>query len=177
MPGSARARPFGRSACAQRGTLIVMWGQDQKTPWVVLTDLPPDGVGVCWYGLRVWIELGFRALKGVGWQWQRTRRTEAARVGRYWLVLAVATLYTLAYGTRVEDAEDLGVPPDRLRSPGPAPLRPKDRQVSLFNKGVSCLRQHLCRGRLWRRLWLTPEPWPAPPPQLQVIYHQVPYNP
>ena len=84
----------------QRGTLVIMWGQEQQTPWVVLTDLPPEEVGVCWYGLRVWIELGFRALKGVGWRWQRTRRTEAARVGRYWLVLAVTTLYALAYALR-----------------------------------------------------------------------------
>ena len=37
--------------------------------WIVLTDLAPQDAGVRWYGLRVWIELGFRALKGVGWQW------------------------------------------------------------------------------------------------------------
>lgn len=160
----------------QRGTLVIMWGQEQQTPWVVLTDLPPEEVGVCWYGLRVWIELGFRVLKGVGWQWQRTRRTEAARVGRYWLVLAVATLYALAYGTRVEDAQDLGIPPDRLRSPQPVPASPKNRQLSLLNKGTNCLRQQLCKGRLWRRLWLTPEPWPSPPAQLHIIHHQVPHN-
>lgn len=76
----------------QRGTLVVVWDPDQATPWVLLTDLPPDAIGVCWYGLRVWIELGFRALKGVGWQWQHTRRTDPARVARHWLVLAVVML-------------------------------------------------------------------------------------
>lgn len=49
------------------GTLLVVWDTGQKEPWIVITDLPPEEVGVCWYGLRIWIELGFRALKRVGW--------------------------------------------------------------------------------------------------------------
>src|SRR5450759_900306 len=65
-----------RARLKQRtGTLLVVWGPDEKEPWVLLTDLAPDKVGVWWYSLRVWVELGFRALKGVGWQWQNTRRT------------------------------------------------------------------------------------------------------
>jgi hypothetical protein len=40
----------------------------------------------------MWIEFGFRALKGLGWRWERTRRTDPDRVARHWLVLAVATL-------------------------------------------------------------------------------------
>jgi hypothetical protein len=167
---------FKAKKLRQRGTLIVLWHQEQKAPWVVLTDLPPGEVGVCWYGLRVWIELGFRALEGVGCHCQPTRRSDAARVGRHWLVLAVATLYAFAYDTRVEDAEDLGVPPQRLRSPRPVPDRPRERRVSLLGKGVSCLVQQLCRGRLWRRLWLMPELWPSPPPELRIIYHQVAYH-
>lgn len=56
-----------------------------------------------WYGLRMWVELGFRALKSLGWQWQRTRRTDPAREARYWLILAMATWWVLAYGTRCQD--------------------------------------------------------------------------
>jgi hypothetical protein len=104
-----------RDTMKQRfGTLLVVWTQGQTEPWLVLTDLPPEDVGVCWYGLRVWVELGFRALKGVGWQWQHTQRTNPQRVARHWLVLAVAMLWVLAYGTRAEDAEALGVLPGRL---------------------------------------------------------------
>ena len=33
-----------------------------------------------------------KALKSVGWQWQKTRRTDPARAKRHWLVLATATL-------------------------------------------------------------------------------------
>jgi hypothetical protein len=55
------ARPVRR-----QGTLVVVWAPHQERPWVVLTDVPPERVGICWYGLRVWIELGSRVLKGVG---------------------------------------------------------------------------------------------------------------
>lgn len=153
------------------GTLLVVWAEEQKEPWLVLTDLLPGEVGVCWYGLRVWIELGFRALKGVGWQWQHTQRTHPDRVARHWLVLAVATLWVLAYGTRAEDAEVVGVLPGRLLKPPTHCRRTPPRKVSLFRQGWTWLTRQLLRGKPWRRLWLMPEPWPAVSQQLQVIYH------
>jgi hypothetical protein len=85
-------------------------------------------------------------------------------------VLAVATLWVLAHGTRAEDAQRLGVAPACLRTP-PAPSGAERRIVSLFRLGVQCLRRLLGRGRLWRRLWLAPEPWPQPPPNLMVHLH------
>jgi hypothetical protein len=152
-------------------TLVAVWTTEQEEPWVVVTDLPPDRVGVGWYALRIWVELGFRALKGLGWQWQRSRRTDPARVARHWLVLAVASLWALAHGTRVEDAHERGLPPARLRAP-PAPrVRTRPRRVSLIRLGVQWLRHLLAHGRLWRRLWLAPEPWPQPPPGLAIAVH------
>ena len=53
----------------RRGTMIVIWEEGQKEPCLVMTDLPPHEAGVCWYGLRFWIEVGFKAIKSVGWQW------------------------------------------------------------------------------------------------------------
>lgn len=167
--GTAFSNPKRR----RRGTLVVMWDTGQKEAWIVMTDLPPQDVGVCWYGLRFWIELGFRALKGVAWNWQRTRRVDPDRVARYWLVLAVATLWATAYGTRLEDAEVLGVPPDRLRSPPPHPTYPRTRKLSVVTRGISCLLRQLHRGRLWLRLWLVPEPWPTPRHKLKITYHQL----
>ena len=148
------------------GTLVVVWDNDQKEPWVVITDLTPEAIGICWYGLRFWIELGFRALKGVGSQWQHTRRIDPDRVARYWLVLAVATLCATAYGTRAEDADCIGVPPERLRSPRQYPSNAKTRRISVTKRGISCMTQQLFRGRPWLRLWLMPEPWPTPLPRL-----------
>ena len=169
---------FRAGSKRRRGTMIVVWDQGQEEPWVVLTSLPPDESGVCWYGLRFWIELGFRALKSVGWQWQKTRRTGPERVSRHWLVLSVATLWTLAYGTRVEDANDLGIAPGRLRAPPSLPAPPHRRAASRPARTVSVLRQGICwlrrlllKGRLWRRVWLIPEPWPQPPPNMKIISH------
>ena len=75
---------------------------EPEEPRIILTGLPPDRVGVSWYALRFWTELGFKALKSLGWQWQKTRRTDPTRISRHWLALSVAALLALADGTRVE---------------------------------------------------------------------------
>jgi hypothetical protein len=160
-------------ALRQRGTVLIVWAPDQHEPWVLLTDLAPDQVGLAWYGLRVWIELGFRALKGMGWQWQRTRRTDPARVARHWLVLAIVQLWTVAVGTRVEDALAAALVPTQLHTPPtPQPLPHPRRRVSLVGLGRLWLQRQLHQARLWRCLWLVPAPWPSPPPDLVIHYHQ-----
>jgi len=161
---------FKHRRVRRAGTLLVVWAEQAEAPWMILTDLAPEVVGVGWYGLRIWVELGFRALKGLGWQWQRSRRQDPARVARHWLVLAVATLWTLAYGTRIEDAQQLGRDPTRLSVP-PLLEHAIQRHLSLFRQGLSALSFQLARGRLWTRLWLSPEPWPAPLAGLTVSYH------
>jgi hypothetical protein len=155
----------------QAATLVVVWAAGQAEPWVLLTDLAPRAVGVLWYGLRMWIEHGFRALKSIGWQWERTRRTDPTRVARYWLVLAVATLWTVAVGTRIEDAWQAGQAPAALRHP-PRARRAPARVLSVFRRGLHAVRQQVARDRLWRRLWLAPHPWPEPPPTLQITYYE-----
>src|SRR5436305_1337334 len=135
-------------------TLVAVWTAAQEEPWVVVTDLPPDRVGVSWYALRAWVELGFRALQGLGWQWQRSRRTEPARVARHWLVLAVASLTALAPGTRVEDARERGLPPVRLRAPPASRAGTRPRRICLVRLVFQLRRHLLVRGRLWRRLRL-----------------------
>ena len=151
-------------------TLIATWEEGQDEPCLVLTDRPPEAVGPCWYGLRAWIELGVRALKSLGWHWERTRRTDPDRVARHWLVLAVATLWALATGTRVEDAERLGREPAHLRVALPPPPGAFQRTTSVFARGLARLRWQLLRvRRLWTRIWLWPEPWPRAPPALAVV--------
>jgi len=149
-------------------TLIAVWTTEQKDPWIVASDLAPARVGVSWYALRMWVELGFRALKGVGWKWEHTRRTNPSRIARYWLIVAVATLWTVATGMRLEDATQLGVPPARLQT-APQQVSRRARIVSVFLVGLRRLQHQLGRGRLWTRLWLRPEPWPEPPPSVQVV--------
>jgi hypothetical protein len=183
VPGPGHAWVGRGVACRHRairrvGTLGGVWGAEPGAPWVVLTDGLPEQGGLCWYGWRVWIELGFRALKGVGWQWQQTRRQAPGRVARPWLVLAVAMGWVLAHGTRVEEATQQGVAPAHLRTPPPGPAggpegTRRPRRVSLFRLGLRWLHTTLRHGYLGRRLWFRPEPWPGPLPQLQSIYQKV----
>jgi len=160
---------FKELAKRKQATLVAVWETAQAAPCLVLTDLAAEAVGACWYDLRAWIELGFRALKSLGWHWERTRRTDPDRVARHWLVLAVATLWTLATGTRVEDAARRGRDPADLRVAAPPPEAVR-RTVSVFARGLARLRWQLLRvRRLWSRIWLWPDPWPAAPPNLTVL--------
>lgn len=153
------------------GTIIALWEADEPEPWVILTDGVPGEVGAWWYRLRMWIELGFRALKGVGWHWDRTRRTDPARAARHWLVLAVASTWVMATGTRVEDALERHMLPANLHVPPRTPPRTRHRTFSVFALGLSALTRQLDRGRFWRRLWFRPEPWPTGPPDFPITYH------
>lgn len=149
------------------GTLVVTWLAGHEAPCATVTDLAPAAVGPCWYGLRFWIERGFCLLKSIGLGWEQTRHTDPECIARHWLVLAVTLLWSVATGTRVEDAEALDRPPSRLRhSPTQPPLPASDRPASLL-----WLRRQLGHARLWRRLWLLPERWPATPPGVHITYH------
>ena len=181
VPGPGHAwvgagHAFKHSGVTRAGTLVVCWGHDAAEPWLCLIDLPPEAVGVAWYGLRIWIEQGFRALKRGGWDWQHTRRTDPGRISRHRLVLAVATLVSLLIGTREEDAEERGQDPHRIRV-AVAPRKPRGRRVvSVLRRGVQRVRMLLLERRWWRQLWLWPDPWPDPPPGLQitVAHHLAP---
>lgn len=160
------------------GTLVVLWEADQQEPWLVLTDLPPAEMGAAWYGLRVWIEQGFRALKSAGWHWERIRRTDPERVARHWLVLAVASVLTAAYGSRVEDAAWAGCAPSHFSTPRPwPPERITCRAVHLLTTGRDWLRVLLVRGRWWTRLWLLPGTLPTPDPAVVFVHYPPPETP
>ena len=152
-------------------TLVAVWLAGQKEACLCLTDLRPRQLDGLWYGLRMWIEAGFRCLKSVGWQWQKTQRTDCERVARHWLVLAVATLWTLACGSRVEDALVAGLPPARVVRPRPLP-QGFVRKRSVFACGLLALRRQMQVGRLWQRWWLGYQSWPKLPTDLQVIIYE-----
>ena len=128
--------PFSTPKAKRRCTLLAVWYVEQDESWIILTDLAPDKVGPSWYALRFWIELGFKAIKSLGWKWDKTRRTDPARISRHWLVLPVATLLALAYGTRVEDAHDRRIAPGSLRAP-PKALAPNHRDLGVVRRAPS----------------------------------------
>jgi hypothetical protein len=118
-----------RLAC----TLVACWEAGYRDPWLVLTDLAPDACQVQWYGVRTWIEQGFRCTKRGGWQWQQTRMTAPARAERLWLALAVATFWVISIGDAAE--QDLTRPVTADLTPGPQ----RPRLVRLFRLGLLTL--------------------------------------
>jgi hypothetical protein len=155
-----------------RCTLLARWEDGDKDPWLILTDLPPEAREAGWYGLRAWIEQGFKITKRAGWQWHRTRMSAPDRAARRWLAVAVATLWLLSVG----EAADETIPTSTLLDvTGLGPERPRTRRatrlrlVSVFRQGwvallVALLRQEpLPEGRF------VPEPWPVVPPLVEEV--------
>ena len=78
--GTAFQGPRRRLNC----TLLARWDEGYRDPWLLLTDLAPSAGEACWYGLRAWIEQGFKITKRGGWQWHRTRMSDPQRAARLW---------------------------------------------------------------------------------------------
>jgi Transposase DDE domain len=163
-------------------TLLARWDAGYTDPWLVLTDLPPESAEVCWYGLRAWIEQGFKRLKSGGWDWQKTRMTDPSRAERLWLVLAVATWWCLRVGGEAEErdlpVETIGpLPaPTALRSAlGPSATSgdkegiaavnaPRARVISVFVRGRAAIVNTLLRDHVLLLGRTLPEPWPTSAP-------------
>lgn len=123
------------------GTLAVAWVHGYDEPWVLLTDLPPVQMDAAWYGLRSWDEASFRQSKSMGWDWQRGQLSDPDAVAWQYLVMAVATLWALAVGTRIEDAERQGVAPAALRQPPVAGAPSQEPRGHHITNRMVCLLQ------------------------------------
>ena len=79
-------------------TLLGRWDAGHQEAWRVLTDLSPQAAEVCWFGLRAWIEPGFKRLKRGGWPYGHTPVWTIPRAQRRWLAIALATGWLLSVG-------------------------------------------------------------------------------
>ena len=161
-------------------TLLAYWGEGYKEAWFILTDLPPEVCDACWYGMRAWIEQGFRTIKRGGWQWNGTRMTDPRRAERLWLAVAVATLWLLSVGGQAEamaDQANASTPdivfPDIVECLGQCTPQsvPKPRQqrkaarlrlVSIFRRGWITILVSLIRHEPLPLGRFIPEPWSMP---------------
>ncbi len=98
-------------------TLLARWEAGHDDPWLIVTDVPPQAAEAGWYGLRAWIEQGFKKIKRGGWQWQYTRMIDPNRAERRWLAIAIATWWLLSVGGEAEAT----LPPRRFSW---CPVRP-----------------------------------------------------
>jgi hypothetical protein len=125
-----RLREWCYDAADKRGakrqlacTLVACWEPGHQERWLVLTDLLPEQAQVTWYGLRVWIEAGFKDCKRGGWHWHQTQMTNPARAERLWLAMAVATLWVVSVGGEADatlpasSLEALQTAPELARPP------------------------------------------------------------
>jgi Transposase DDE domain len=141
-----------------RCTLLARWDAAHAEPWLVLTDLAPADADAAWYGWRYWIEQAFKVAKRGGWQWQRTRMTDARRAERLWAVLALATLWLLEVG----GAADAAIPPETFAVRGQGADRPAGpRRHSAFRQGLVAVLAALWRGEVLPQGRFVPEDWPA----------------
>jgi hypothetical protein len=147
-----------------RCTLLGYWGEEHQDPWLVLTDLAPECADACWYGLRAWIEQGFKYSKRSGWQWQHTRMDDPARAERLWMAIAIATWWLLSVGGEAEAQADTPLDIKILSVPGAVRRRGKRwRIVGIFLHGWSLIIAALLNHQLLPVKPGRPEAWPRMP--------------
>ena len=162
-----RGTAFRTASARLECTLLARWDEGYEDPWLVVTDLPPGGKSVvCWYGLRAWIEQGFKRIKSGGWQWQYTRMDDPARAERLWLAVAVATWWLLSVGGEA----DAKILPETME---PAPrthgrYRPASRLIAIFRRGSTQIMAALLHRQKIPLGKGIPEPWPETIPPLKL---------
>jgi len=171
LPGGVGTRWAQHVICFQHKplgcTLLAYQAEGYDERWLVVTDLPVAQAQIGWYGLRFWIECGFKHLKSKGWQWEHTRMTDAQRVARHWLALALATLWCLSVGGE----GDAHIPLSTLEALPPTHIarrtkgrRQRRRVLSCFQQGLIAITEALLLKRRLPAMRFTPEPRPELPP-------------
>jgi hypothetical protein len=158
---------FSEKKSRLHACLLARWDEGYQDPWLILTDLRPDQALAAWYGMRTWIEAGFKDSKRGGWQWHQTKMVDPRRAERLWLAIAVATLWTVSVGGEADASITvsslLALPVThvaRRRASG----RARPRMISCFARGLLLIVGSLIRGDGLRLGRFVPEPWPCAPP-------------
>jgi hypothetical protein len=158
---------FSEPKSRLRCTLLARWDEGYEEVWLVVTDLAPEDATVVWYGMRSWVEGGFKDTKRGGWQWHQTKMVAPARAERLWFAIAVATLWVLSVGGEA----DANLPVSGLEALPPthiarrtATKRARPRMLSCFARGWLIIVGSLIRGDGLVIGQFVPEPWPSSPP-------------
>ncbi|GAB5494029.1 MAG: hypothetical protein Phog2KO_42440 [Phototrophicaceae bacterium] len=84
-------------------TLILQWDEAYDQPCVLVSNLAPEQVQHNVYGVRYWIECGFKDVKRGFFHWEQTKMTCPQRAERLWLVISIALLWLTAVGDAASD--------------------------------------------------------------------------
>jgi hypothetical protein len=173
-----RVECFHVKKCRITGTLFLHWEEGYQDPWIILTDLVPEEAHISWYGLRTWIEGGFKDFKRGLWGWQHHKMTRASQVERMWLAMSIAQVWCVSVGRQAEVEREAQVQehepgadlPERhiarRRRTRPAGTLPP-RRLSCVVRGRLLLQTSYAHGQVLPLGRLIPQPWPEKmtPPQ------------
>jgi hypothetical protein len=140
-----------------------MWDESYADPWLIVTDLLPAQAQAAWYGMRSWVESGFKDTKRGGWHWEQTKMTDPARVERLWLVIAVATLWVVSVGAAAEEAlpaSSFDALPETHIARRRKTQNARPRLLSCFRRGIIRILVALIRGEDLPIACFLPSAWP-----------------
>ncbi len=147
-------------------TLLARWEKGYEEVWLIVTDLTPAQATAVWYGMRSWIEGGFKDTKRGGWGWHQTKMVDPERAERLWLAIAVATLWAVSVGGEVDanlPVSSLEALPQTHVARRTATKRSRPRMLSCFARGIITIVGLLIRGDGLVLGRFVPEPWPTRP--------------
>jgi hypothetical protein len=158
---------FSEPKSRLRCSLLASFDEGYEEVWLVVTDLVPEQATVVWYGMRSWIEGGFKETKRGGWQWHQTKMVDPERAERLWLAIAVATLWVVSVGGEADASlpvSSLEALPQTHVARRKASGRSRPRLISCFARGIIIIVGALIRGDGLVLGRFVPEPWPSSPP-------------
>src|SRR5262249_3954932 len=155
---------LGRQGRALECTLLARWDRGYSDPWLVLSDLPAQRADIAWYGLRSWIECGFKDSKRGGWHWEQTKMRDPRRAERLWLAMALATPWGVSVGCQAEVADPIAtledLPGAHIARRRANSTRAQRRVLRCFRRGRLLLVAALMNQQPLPLGQLIPEPWP-----------------
>ncbi len=157
---------FAQQKSRLRCTLLLQWEEGYEHPWAVVTDLAPEQAKVAWYGLRSWIEAGFKDVKRGGFGWHHSKMQDAGRVERLWLAMAVAMVWMVGLGSQADSQrpqpclEQLPTTHIARKQMKRAPTQQPVRRLSCLQRGRLVLLAALFQAEALPLGRLVPEPWP-----------------
>ncbi len=155
---------FSQETSRLQCTLLSRWDEGYQEVWLIVTDLAPAQATAVWYGMRSWIEGGFKDTKRGGWGWHQTKMVDPQRAERLWLAIAVATLWAVSVGGEVDATlpeSSLEALPQTHVARRTATKRARPRMLSCFARGIITIVGRLIRGDGLVLGRFVPETWPT----------------